>query len=164
MKKLKIFFPWLYVLFWMGLILYYSAQPGDVSSDVSLGLLNFILSPIEEWFPSFYDAISIYPLESYLRNLAHIGAFFILGLFIFNASFKSNFKKPYFKSFVIGMSYALWDEFFQSFIPGRASEFKDVLLDSLGIILALSLIYFLSFMKRLLKDFFSNKDNLTQEA
>lgn len=160
MKKLKIFLPWLYVLIWMGLILYYSAQPGDVSSGVSSELLNFLLSPVKTWFPSFYDAISIYPLESYLRNLAHVGVFFILGLFIFNASFKSGLKKPYLMSFVIGVSYALWDEFFQSFIPGRASEFTDVLLDSLGILLALTMIYWIRFMKCLLKDFFLNKDNL----
>ena len=41
---------------------------------------------------------------------------------------------------MFGLSYAILDEVYQGYIPGRASDLKDVFLDMLGVIFGLLLI------------------------
>lgn len=44
-------------------------------------------------------------------------------------------------SLIISILYACCDEFHQLFIPGRSGQFKDVIIDTIGIIIMLLIIY-----------------------
>lgn len=62
--------------------------------------------------------------------LAHFIEYFLLFLLLYRA-----LKKPFF-SLIIGFFYALSDEFHQAFVPSRTSSFYDVLVDSVGLLIA----------------------------
>jgi VanZ family protein len=78
----------------------------------------------------------IHILDFILKKSAHMIEFGILVFLLFRA-FK--FKKIDL-SFLIALSYAFTDEAHQLFVPGRGGKITDVLIDLLGIIVALGLI------------------------
>ena len=69
-----------------------------------------------------------------VRKAAHIGAYFILGILIFNLLKEYNLavKKIIFISIGIAILYACSDEIHQMFVPGRSGEVRDVLIDTAG--------------------------------
>ena len=69
-----------------------------------------------------------------VRKAAHISAYFILGILIFNLLKEYNLgvKKMIFISIAIAMLYACSDEIHQMFVPGRSGEVRDVLIDAAG--------------------------------
>jgi VanZ family protein len=80
-----------------------------------------------------------------IRKLAHITEYLLLSLSYYYAisktsGFSKNFKKIYFISFILSLLYAVSDEFHQTFIPGRVGTYKDVLIDSIGILLSYFLV------------------------
>lgn len=91
------------------------------------------------------------PLWFYLeRKGAHIFEYTVLMLLSFrfwSLYFqKDSFKSILFFSALFSFMYAATDELHQYFVPMRGSKFSDVLIDSLGILLATCLI--LSYQKR----------------
>jgi VanZ family protein len=78
-------------------------------------------------------------LEPIIRKLAHLseyalGGFLIYGLFL---TYNISSKKQVVYSALIGIFYAMTDEFHQLFIEGRSAQIKDVGIDSLGVILGI---------------------------
>lgn len=69
-----------------------------------------------------------------VRKAAHISAYFILGILLFNLLKQYNLgvKKIIFISVAIAMLYACTDEIHQMFVPGRSGEVRDVLIDTAG--------------------------------
>ena len=69
-----------------------------------------------------------------VRKAAHISAYFVLGILIFNLLKEYNLgvKKMIFISIAIAMLYACTDELHQMFVPGRSGEVRDVLIDTAG--------------------------------
>ena len=69
-----------------------------------------------------------------VRKAAHISAYFILGILIFNLLKEYNLgaKKMIFISIAIAMLYACTDELHQVFVSGRSGEVRDVLIDTAG--------------------------------
>jgi VanZ family protein len=51
---------------------------------------------------------------------------------------------------LIGMLYGLSDEFHQSFVPGRACTFTDLMTDTAGVLTA-AFIYILTYSKRIVQ-------------
>lgn len=74
-------------------------------------------------------------LDFVVRKFLHIFEYFILTILSYN-TFKSH-KSAYFFALV----YAISDEVHQMFVPGRGPSLKDVLVDSIGIIMGLLLIW-----------------------
>lgn len=103
---------WLPVLLWAGLIFFLSNQP-----DIKSGL------------PAPWDFI--------LGKSAHIGEYFILTLFLIRAFARYSLtkRKIFFLAVFFAFSYALSDEYHQSFIAARTASLKDVAIDGLGIFL-----------------------------
>jgi VanZ family protein len=127
-QKYKIYL----VMIWMSIIFFFSHQNGIESSNLSggfSGLLHDLL----------FTTIEIEVFDSYLRILAHFIVFMILGFLILNC-FKNKTYRNIVISFIIGFGYALLDEYHQSFIPGRASEFFDVMVDSFGVIFGIIIL------------------------
>ena len=69
-----------------------------------------------------------------VRKAAHICAYFVLGILLFNLvkEYDLSVKKMIFISIAIAMLYACTDELHQMFVPGRSGEVRDVLIDTAG--------------------------------
>lgn len=71
--------------------------------------------------------------DFFLRKLAHIAEYAIL-FFLWNRALK-NYKK----AFIISITYALFDEIHQSFVPTRDGKIADLVIDGFGVSLGLFL-------------------------
>lgn len=106
------------------------------------------------YFPSIFSASIIFLLSSFSRPLVEINSFayedkllHMLIFFIFGVclllplSKKDNFneRKSLLIIFIIGVLYGAFDEFHQSFVPGRLCDIFDLLADSVGIAVAIFL-------------------------
>ncbi|WML46177.1 VanZ family protein [Neobacillus sp. PS3-40] len=80
-------------------------------------------------------------LNLIVRKATHLTVFGILAVLFFKSLGK--FRFAYILSWFLTVVYAITDEYHQSFMPGRESSYKDVMLDSIGAILALLIVYFM---------------------
>jgi VanZ family protein len=87
------------------------------------------------------DPSTIHFLNFYFRKSAHIIVFGILAVLFYKCLQPIRFT--YLLALLLTFSYALFDEYHQSLVPGRTSAFKDVLFDTAGASMALLLIYFI---------------------
>lgn len=81
----------------------------------------------------------------YIRKLAHITEYLILGFLMFNLLKQYGVTNIY---YAIGLSilYSCTDEFHQLFISGRSGSIRDILIDSIGILIG-TYLYKLLFIK-----------------
>ena len=97
----------------------------------------------------------------------HIGAFFLLALFMMIASARGKNIDWIFFSLLFVVFYGVSDELHQFFVPGRDSSLKDVLFDSVGAAFAF-LIYYISIEwrngKNLLNNINKSKSPKTSKA
>ena len=108
---------WLPVLLWCAVIYYLSSVP-SLKSDL----------------PNQWDFI--------MRKIAHITEYAVLTFLFFRASSKNlNYKKAISYSAFFSITFALTDEYHQLFVFGRGGNLGDVFVDSLGVFLAVFLIY-----------------------
>ena len=75
--------------------------------------------------------------------LFHFVEYSILGFLLFGSitSDESLTFHPFYGSLLIGISFAILDEFHQSFVPGRHMSSTDVFFDSLGIVFGMFASY-----------------------
>jgi VanZ family protein len=109
---------WLFLLLWMGLIFYVSAQP-----DLSL-------HPEEM-------------MDLIIRKSAHMAEYGILAGLVWWASPKGgerDLRCVCLYAFIFSGLYAVSDEVHQVFVPGRTARLLDVGFDLLGALVALLLI------------------------
>lgn len=66
------------------------------------------------------------------RKAAHIIAYFILGILMYNVvrTYKFSTRRVVLLSIAFTLSYAIFDEIHQLFVPGRSGEIRDVLIDT----------------------------------
>lgn len=136
---LCLFFLILTVL-WVGFIFSNSLRNGVESGNQS-HTVHEIVNEVSEQL-GIEEPIS----EGDLRTLAHFGEFAVLGLLLCGnllcfglTDLKQRIQKDilYFSSLIpICFTVALIDEFIQKFSDGRASQWEDVLIDTLGGLLA----------------------------
>ena len=116
-KTINLIILWLPVLFWCAIIYYLSSIP-SLKSDL----------------PGQWDFI--------FRKIAHITEYAVLTFLFFRASSKNlNYKKAVSYSALFSITFALTDEYHQLFVFGRGGNLGDVFIDSLGVFLAVFLIY-----------------------
>ena len=123
---------WTSVLLWMGVIFIFSAQTATDSSTLSSGITDWVFQLIINIIPTFSSDV----LHLLIRKLAHFSIYFVLGLLVFNALKSSTTKQKYNILFALLISflYAITDEIHQLFVPGRAGQALDVIIDSFGAI------------------------------
>ncbi len=73
------------------------------------------------------------------RESYHINGHFVLYMLLCISFYKAT--KNYWSSTLLSGVYAISDEFHQTFVPGRSWENFDLLVDSLGIVLAVFIIW-----------------------
>ncbi len=79
-----------------------------------------------------------------LRKMAHMFEFAVLTLLIFRILRQTEKKHIYWDigwAFIFTVLYAVSDEYHQSFISGRVGTYRDVLIDSAGVLVASWLIF-----------------------
>lgn len=113
---------------WITIIFINSLFPGDLSSAQS----GFVVHLVQNFFHLFgFEPDQLF-LSSFIRTLAHFVEFAILGLLI-----KVNLNKkpyPFYVMMIFGFVIALTDEIIQIFVPGRAFQLFDIMIDVLGVL------------------------------
>ncbi|MDP6493910.1 MAG: VanZ family protein [Dehalococcoidia bacterium] len=104
------------LLIWMGIILFMSSR-SSLSEDSSM----------VSWLGQYQD------------EAGHLGEYAILGLLTYAfLCFSMARRQAVMVGSALCVGFALGDEFFQSFIPNRTPETKDILLDALGATIAVA--------------------------
>lgn len=109
---------WIPAICWMGVIFYLSSRTG---------------SDLQSMFPIF-DSL----------NFGHVIAYFVLALLFYWALYQPNRNKLTIRLVAIFLCflYGLTDEWHQSFVPGRAPDWRDIVNDVLGASLAMIALRF----------------------
>ena len=135
---------WILVIFWMGIIFYFSSFNGVDSTSQSKGLLRHTIGRVVEIInPNISDIKKeeiIEKLDMPIRKLAHASVYFILAILVFLLVSSYGIKNKLLISFIICFLYACTDEIHQLFVSERSGEVLDVLIDSFGAFLALLLM------------------------
>jgi len=135
-KKYLVFLKFFLCIAWLVAIYLFSSQVAQDSSSLS----RIFVEPIEAYVPASQGIATFL-----VRKSAHMFLYFILGIMVYSLSreFKLSDRNRTFYSLLFVFLYAISDEFHQKFVPGRSSELRDVLIDTLagftGILLCSSL-------------------------
>lgn len=149
MRKCKILLYFLPALLLTSAIFWFSskdietsnAQSGQVTEKVAV-MLGSNESDIEA------NNTPLMPLDIlnlYVRSLAHVLEFGVLGLLIILGCMGAKFsaKQLFHTTWIWGVSTAFTDEIIQYFTPGRTCDIGDITKDIIGVFLALLFSYIL---------------------
>ncbi len=141
-RKIYVIISWILVAVCMGIIFFLSAQNGEESSDLSESFVDKIL-----------QLLKITVDEGTLRTFAHMLEFMGLSVLIFNAIYATWEEKitPLI-AFAGTVFYAITDEIHQIFVPERAFQISDILVDSTGALIGVTasfvILQFILFIRR----------------
>ncbi|MDW7670548.1 MAG: VanZ family protein [Bacillota bacterium] len=137
MAKVK---RWIVVVIWLGLIFYLSSQPATESLELSRNLEKLIVALKEMVVPDL--TIEIHRFQNILRKAAHFFVFMVLAFLVMYALDYSNIqtlKRKMAITFGASVIFAILDETYQYFVPGRGAQVSDVFLDSVGAMVGIGL-------------------------
>ncbi len=121
-RKIYVGVSWVLVAVCMLIIFCFSAQTAEESSELSG---SFILALLE-WLGLELE-------QEVIRTIAHCLEFMGLSVLTFNATYATwETKLTPVISFAGTVFYAITDEIHQIFVPGRAFQISDILVDSTG--------------------------------
>lgn len=137
----------LFLVTWMGIIFWFSAQEATESSRLSGGFCDRIVISMNEklemeWSDAKMQNIAEL-MEFPIRKAAHMAEYAALGLlcFFFYKGYSAKIKRLYLWSLTTTFIYAISDEIHQYFVEGRAARFTDVCIDTLGAAIALLMVF-----------------------
>lgn len=91
-----------------------------------------------------------------VRKIAHFTLYFTLGLIVYLLLLSHNVKHSVILSIIICFLFGCADEIHQYFVPGRTARIYDCIVDTLGSMTSIYLVYF----SRKIKYFLTKKDKL----
>lgn len=128
-------------LAWMLLIFAFSAQTGEESG----GLSGKISQPVTKMIvrlsggmSAAEEAVLYQKVDGVVRTGAHFSEYAVLGVWLTLLLKAIGLRWPW-MAWLVGTLFAVTDEWHQSFTPGRVSDPEDVLVDSLGLLLGVTL-------------------------
>lgn len=144
------------VLVWMCIIFFLSAQDGKGSANLSAGFVRYIvdcLFAFASWLDISFTDLSAhsfsYMLHGFIRKVAHFFLYSVLGFLLLRYFIQHKFiNMALILAFGVGVSYASFDEWHQTFVPGRGGAVTDVLIDSSGVAFGIVLFCFITFVQR----------------
>jgi len=144
-------FCFLPALLLMILIFSLSAEPAYESSQTSSGVIKFFFDSFYPDFESISPEIQTNMIENmqfFARKTAHFLIYTALGFCVLFAFLPYNMKTSIktVVSIMIAFLYAVSDEVHQYFIPGRACQLRDVIIDFAGIIFGILIFSLLRFL------------------
>ncbi|MBN2883452.1 MAG: VanZ family protein [Clostridia bacterium] len=128
-------------LLWTFFIFYNSMQTASESLEQSGVFVDMFINLAKIIYGDILPAGLMQYIEFNLvedvRNIAHLFEFYILYI-LSNRAFKSIERKIRYSAhaFLYGLIVMTLDETIQIFVDGRGFQFKDIILDSLGLVLA----------------------------
>ena len=143
MRKAGLFLRyWLPVILWMTVI--FLASSDALSSDHT----SRIIGPLLHWlFPWMSDAV-VGDIAFYIRKLAHLTEYGLLGLLLWRALRQPVRHDPrpwnwplMGRTVLLAALYAGTDEFHQLFVPSREARIHDVVIDTCGATCALLVLW-----------------------
>jgi VanZ family protein len=130
---------WIFVILWMILIFFLSSQPATQSGALSTGIAAIIIQAIEKF--SGHIGFDLAQFDHIVRKNAHFFVYLVLGVLVFHALKRNGGNRNILLAFLICVLYAISDEIHQIFVPGRGPGVKDVLIDSTGAIVGISMYW-----------------------
>lgn len=131
---------WAPVILWMALIFYFSQQQATTSNELSTGITEVIIQTVEKIAPDM--GVDLRGFNHIVRKNAHFLIYLVLGVLVIIALRRSGVH-GYYRAMVLTILicalYAISDEVHQLFVNGRGPQVKDVLIDSAGAIVGISL-------------------------
>lgn len=146
MKKIISF---IVLILWMIVIFSFSSADANKSTGTSDKVITTMIEIKDKITnnetPNNEKEIIVKNSSFYIRKIAHITEYLILGFLMFNLLKQYSVSNIY---YAIGLSilYSCTDEFHQLFISGRSGSIRDVLIDSIGILIG-TYLYKLLFIK-----------------
>lgn len=146
MKKIISF---IVLILWMIVIFSFSSADANKSTGTSDKVITTMIEIKDKITnnetPNNEKEIIIKNSSFYIRKIAHITEYLILGFLTFNLLKQYSVTNIY---YAIGLSilYSCTDEFHQLFISGRSGSIRDILIDSIGILIG-TYLYKLLFIK-----------------
>ena len=121
----------------------FSAQNGEKSGNLSKSIITKIADVIKVKENNKNEFIV--QGEKVIRKMAHFTIYTLLGICVmgFLSTFNLKIVKQVIITGIYGFFYATTDEFHQMFINGRNASFLDIMIDSLGILFGILIVYVL---------------------
>ena len=142
----------LLLLSWMAVIFLYSARPADISTQDSHLIGNLVADVAqrigqEDWTDQ-EQLMFVESIDFYVRKAAHMTEYAVLGGLLMGClqSFGLSMPRLWRYALMAGVLYAASDELHQYFVPGRACQMRDVVIDGIGV--GLGVVVFLLWGKR----------------
>ena len=138
------------LILWMIVIFSFSSADANKSTGTSDKVITTMIEIKDKITnnetPNNEKEIIVKNSSFYIRKIAHITEYLILGFLTFNLLKQYSVTNIY---YAIGLSilYSCTDEFHQLFINGRSGSIRDVLIDSIGILIG-TYLYKLLFIKK----------------
>ena len=130
---------------WMAVIFSFSAKPGDESEIQSLRAGKIVCSIFVPGYENMSEQEQIFMAESIdypVRKAAHATEYAILAGFILGVVVTSLINWKHLLEVVfVAVVYASTDEFHQLFVPGRNGQFIDVVIDGVGALIGVLIVF-----------------------
>ena len=124
----------------------FSAQKAEQSDGTSTGVIRVLA---EMFYPGFESLTAekqqsvVQSLQFVVRKAAHMTEFASLGVLLCAFAFAFGEKlRCFLLSYLFGVFYAATDEIHQLFVAGRSCQFSDVMIDSFGVLIGMTVFYF----------------------
>lgn len=144
----------LLLLSWMSIIVYFSSMPAGESAKASSEVTDMVLGIVQRTgliSPGDIDPDLYSGIHGIIRMLAHFVEYYILGVlsYLFFLQFRGKkIKNVIAVSLIFCVLFAISDEIHQYFVPGRASQITDVIIDTAG---SISGIISVRFLRKIIK-------------
>lgn len=122
-------------LLWVAVIFSFSLQPADTSSQLSLGVGQWLIELLPE---AFADKLLFMPqeqlefLHTLLRKAGHFSEYLILSMLSMFTVLQSELRHKIWIALGFCLLVASADETIQLFVSGRSGQVSDVVLDLVG--------------------------------
>lgn len=132
-----------------GVIFSFSAQNGEASAEISMGVSDSLVGVLDFLTFGKMDADTLTELalviEHPIRKTAHFLEYALMGILIYSMLYYpiANSKVRFWISLIWLVLSAAADELHQYFVPGRWGSVKDVLLDTCGGLVGILICRFL---------------------
>ncbi|TDP50349.1 VanZ family protein [Aminicella lysinilytica] len=139
MKKYLLIIP--VIIFMVG-ITYFSSQDVVQSTDFSTSVSIRIYSMIDPGFKDLPEAEQMtkaYAVDENMRHVGHCTEYFLLRMVVYIALRKK--RRSFLWTFAICACFAAGDEIHQYFVPGRACQLSDWVIDMIGVMVLLGIAW-----------------------
>ncbi len=138
--------------YYLPVILWAAVIAGLSTSGFDTGFTFKLLREANDFFGAGFSVAELRDINAVIRKLGHVSEYFILGLLLWRA-LRCGRDEAWRWSWALGTlalgaAWAGLDELHQHFERGRGSSLIDVGWDSLGLLLALAVLFVLSWWKR----------------